>query len=165
MTASKPSHLVLDTSAILHGVSPYEGSYFVTVPEVLEEIKKGEIRRIIDSYGDLLNVLSPGPESIRRSTEAARKSGDLQKMSRTDIMVVALALEVNGTILTNDYCIQNVAGSLGVNFQGVNAPAISRKVVWKVSCTGCGRTYEPRVDICPVCGHKTRRRGKAISDV
>ena len=157
--------LVLDTSAILNGVSPQQLGEVCTVPEVIQEIKRGELHRILEFYGDLLRVISPSKESLEIVTKKARSTGDLNKMSRTDITVLALAVDVNGIVLSNDFCIQNVASSLGVKFQGVNSKQISKRVIWKSSCTGCGRNYDPDVRICPVCGHETRRRGKAISDV
>lgn len=157
--------LVLDTSAILNGVSPHQLGETLTVPEVIQEIKRGELHRVLDFYGDILHVRSPSKESLDIVRGEARSTGDLNKMSSTDIHVLALALEVKGTILSNDFCIQNVASSLGVKFQGVNSREIRKRVVWKASCTGCGRNYDPDVQICPVCGHETRRRGKAISDV
>ncbi len=156
---------VLDTSAILNGVSPHQWDDVCTVPEVLEEIKHGELHRILDFYGDLLKIVSPSVANVNKVKMEASSTGDLQKMSRADIAILALALETGGTLLSNDFCIQNVASSLGVKFQSVNARQITRRVAWRASCTGCGRDFDPDVKICPVCGHETRRRGKAISDV
>lgn len=161
MTESEEK-FVLDTSAILNGVADLISPNNFVPPEVLEEIKTGSLSRVIELSRDLINIQTPSAESIEEVCLIARKSGDFTKMSNTDIMVVSLALELKATVLSNDYCIQNVCSFLKIPFRGVSMKKISRTVLWKYSCTGCGKHFEEPADICPVCGHHIRRMGKAI---
>ena len=161
MTESEEK-FVLDTSAILNGVADLLSPNNFVPPEVLEEIKLGPLSRIIEYSRDLINTVTPSAESIEKVSSAARKSGDFNKMSNTDILVVSLALDLKATVLSNDYCIQNVCSFLNIGFRGVSMKKIRRTVIWKYSCTGCGKFFEEPVDICPVCGHNVSRMGKAI---
>lgn len=153
---------VLDTSAILNGVADLISPDNFVPPEVLDEIREGDLSRIIEYSGDLMNVASPSIRSIESVRSAAERTGDLAKMSKTDIVVAALALELKATVLSNDYCIQNVCSVLNVRFRGVSMKQIEKTVMWNYFCTGCGKRFDDHVSICPVCGHETKRRGKAI---
>ncbi|MCL4341446.1 MAG: hypothetical protein M1431_05060 [Candidatus Thermoplasmatota archaeon] len=161
MTESEEK-FVLDTSAILNGVADLISPNNFVPPEVLEEIKLGSLSRVIELSRDLINVLTPSAESIEEVCYTARKSGDFTKMSNTDIMVVSLALELKATVLSNDYCIQNVCSLLHIPFRGISMKKIQRTVLWKYSCTGCGKHFDEPLEICPVCGHNIRRVAKAI---
>lgn len=95
------------------------------------------------------------PESVEEVKEAARKTGDIHKLSDTDIKVLAKALDEikkgNEVVLvTDDYAIQNVAMSLGIRFDGILHRQISKEFKWVKVCRGCGRRIES--EICPVCG-------------
>ena len=101
--------------------------------------------------------------SISRVKDAARETGDLEKLSRTDIDVVAVALELGGTIVTDDFAIENVASRLGLKFLGADLKPISREVKWQFRCTGCGKRFSAHTKECPICGHEVRRIAKSYN--
>jgi UPF0271 protein len=103
-----------------------------------------------------VEVREPGDDAKRRVREAARSSGDLDVLSRADVDVLALALETGGTLVTNDFAVQNVASRLGVKWEG-QGKAIDRQITWTWYCPACGRT-SARKGPCPVCGTETKRR-------
>lgn len=145
---------VLDTSAILAGVKPEPGDVAIP-PSVLNEIH-GEYPELA-----LYPVLHPSPESVEKVREASRKTGDYEVMSSTDIDVLALALDLGATVITDDYAIQNVARYLGIKYETGEMQGIREMRRWKWRCESCGRYFRRYYEECPVCGGKLRRvRGR-----
>ena len=142
---------VIDSSAIFQRKAVYQN--MVTVPEVAAEILD-EASELYFSIR-ILKVEEASEESVTEVLEAANRTGDIHKLSDTDIKVLAKALDEirkgNDVVLvTDDYAIQNVAMSLGIKFEGVLHRQISKEFKWVKVCRGCGRRIES--DICPVCG-------------
>ncbi len=142
---------VIDSSAIFQRKAVYAN--MVTVPEVVAEILD-EASAIYFSVKDL-RVEEASKESIEEVTRVAGETGDIHKLSKTDIMVLAKALDEvkkgNDVILvTDDYAIQNVAMELGIKFEGIIQSQISKGFKWVKVCKGCGRRIDS--DVCPVCG-------------
>ena len=142
---------VIDSSAIFQRKAVYAN--MVTVPEVVAEILD-EASAIYFSVKDL-RVEEASKESIEEVTRVARETGDIHKLSKTDVMVLAKALDEvkkgNDVILvTDDYAIQNVAMELGIKFEGIIQSQISKGFKWVKVCKGCGRRIDS--DVCPVCG-------------
>ncbi len=144
---------ILDTSAIISGKNlPYDVEYYI--PEsVLNEIK---FRDNLSFFLENLKVHNPGKESIEKAIEFASKTGDIHKLSKTDLDIIALAIEINGIVITDDYAIQNVLKYIGLNYSGLSQREISKIFQWKYRCTGCMRYYEKYYESCPVCGSKLK---------
>jgi len=142
---------VIDSSAIFQRKAVYRN--MVTVPEVVAEILD-EASALYFSVKNF-RVEEASPESVEEVKEAARKTGDIHKLSDTDIKVLAKALDEikkgkEVVLVTDDYAIQNVAMSLGIRFDGILHRQISKEFKWVKVCRGCGRRIES--EICPVCG-------------
>jgi len=105
-----------------------------------------------------LIVRQPGPEFLGRVNEAAGRTGDVSVLSTTDFELLSLALELNGTIVTDDFAVQNVARKLGISIMPIHQRS-ARARVWKFRCSGCGR-YFPKTGECPVCGSLIKRKLK-----
>ncbi|POS84832.1 hypothetical protein EPUL_004605 [Erysiphe pulchra] len=92
--------LVLDTGPIIKNdpsistlLSQAEALY--TVPSVLEEIRDATTRmRIESTLIPFLKVRSPSQASVKVIRDFARKTGDLEVLSRTDIHLMALVYEL-----------------------------------------------------------------------
>ncbi len=142
---------VIDSSAIFQRKAVYAN--MVTVPEVAAEILD-EASALYFSIKNL-RVEEATDEGVNKVIEAARKTGDIHKLSQTDIKVLAKAIDEmekgNDVVLvTDDYAIQNVAMSLGIKFDSILHRQISKEFKWIKVCRGCGRKIDS--DICPVCG-------------
>ncbi|MEM4496720.1 MAG: NOB1 family endonuclease [Archaeoglobaceae archaeon] len=142
---------VIDSSAIFQRKAVYEN--MVTVPEVVAEIVD-EASSLYFSVKNL-RVEEASEDSIKEVIKAAEKTGDIHKLSNTDIKVIAKALDEikkgNEVILvTDDYAIQNVAMTLNIKFESIIMGKISREVRWVKICRGCGRKIDS--DVCPICG-------------
>ena len=104
-----------------------------------------------------VRVFQPREESVEAVKAAARRTGDLDVLSRADLDVLALAYELHGVVVTNDFAIQNVASEMGISWEG--SKGISRKIDWEWYCPACWKKY-PRRGVCEVCGTPTKRRPK-----
>jgi len=142
---------VLDSSALLTG-RQFPGE-LLTVPSVLRELRRHgmtpQLQAILDTQ---VRLLSPGPEALRKVREASEATGDARRLSPTDIELLALALEVGGTLVTDDYSIQNLARSLGLAYETVQERGIAEEWRWAYRCTGCGKTWPEWHRECPTCG-------------
>jgi len=122
----------------------------------------------MEEYGDsrlpfideIIQFVSPGRESLEKVREAARLTGDDIRLSQVDMEVLALALELKATVLTDDYSIQNLAAQLGIDYKGVEKEGIRRVIRWGYKCSGCGRTYSVSHRECPVCGSLLKSYGR-----
>ena len=144
---------VLDTSAILSGKDlPTDWELFSS-PKVVLEIQHGKMRRRLDFLLESgLKILSPSDEYISEITQAAKKTGDIDRVSATDIEILSLAKELDAVLLSDDYSIQNLASVLNVDFLGVAQNGITETIKWRIRCKGCGRYWEKMHPECPVCG-------------
>ena len=134
---------VIDSSAIFQRKAVYAN--MVTVPEVAAEILD-DASALYFSVKNL-RVEEASRESIEEVVEVAKKTGDIHKLSKTDIRVLAKALDEmkkgNEVVLvTDDYAIQNVAMKLGIKFEGIIQSQISKEFKWVKVCQGCGRKID-----------------------
>lgn len=150
--------LVLDSSA-LFSMEQLPDEEFCCPPGVIRELEKYKDRRI-GLWGDLLRVSDCTEASLKKVEETARKSGDLGRLSPVDMTVLALALDVGGTVLTDDYSIQNTARIMGIPCRGVGQNGITKVEKWNYQCIGCGKWYKEKRDDCPICGSPMRAHRK-----
>lgn len=97
-------------------------------------------------------------------TAAARKSGDLTVLSETDTGILALAVELNAAVMTDDFAVQNTAQRLEIPVIPPILQRRAKKRTWKYRCTGCGRFWSAPGE-CQICGAEILRAksGKSIS--
>ncbi len=130
---------------------------FLCPPGVIDELRRYNDRRL-DLWGDLLKTSDCTKASIDKVTEAARKSGDHGRLSPVDITVLALALDTEGTILSDDYSIQNVAKIMNISFRPVGMKGIKKVEKWNYQCIGCGKWFKENSPECPICGSGMRSK-------
>ncbi|HJJ47709.1 MAG TPA: nucleotide-binding protein [Methanocorpusculum sp.] len=148
---------ILDSS-FFFGDYSLDGELFTT-PEVTEELKDltSKMRfEVLTANG--LCVTEAEPDDLLRVTKAALDSGDARVLSDTDLSVVALALTLDGTVVSDDFAVQNVCRHLKVSFQSILQKR-AKKRVWKKICSGCGAVIPDSEEDCPVCGCAPVKRG------
>jgi UPF0271 protein len=148
---------VLDSSFFFYDL-PLEGELFTThsvCEELLDIRSKGRFEKFC-ALG--LQVASPEKESLQKVTVAAGISGDTGVISDTDRDLLALALELDAILYTDDFAIQNVAGRLGVKIAPMHQRK-ARKITWRYRCSGCGRYYDHAGE-CLICGSDIKRKLK-----
>ena len=156
---------LLDTSVINRSELDYSDGGYVTTNKVLSEVRDETAKSVLESaiVGGLIEVEEPGSGFIKKVGEKAGETGDLQRLSDTDLELVALALEKKYLLLSDDYSIQNMCKHLGIEYGGGVHEGISKKLKWFMVCEGCGRKipYDASMKECSVCGSEYRK--KAVS--
>ena len=141
--------------AALAGFGP--GDRLLTTPSVLAEVRDAAARgRLELALERGLAVLDPSPDALGIVGAGAVASGDVVRLSATDRDLLALALEHGGTLVTDDFALQNAALRLRVACRPLaQRRAAPRKRRYR--CAGCGR-YGDGPGECPVCGADIRPR-------
>ena len=150
--------LVLDSSA-LFSMENLPDVECVCPPGVLRELRKYNDRRP-DLWGDLLRVSECTASAESEVRAAAERTGDIGRLSPVDITVIALAKDTGGTVLSDDYSIQNVCRAMGIPYRPVGMDGITRKEKWNYRCTGCGKWFKESMPECPICGSPLRSHRK-----
>lgn len=142
---------VLDASALLSG-RQFPGE-LATVPGVLREVRRHglspSLEAVLETQVRVLSTTAASAESVR---VAASKTGDAHRLSPTDRDLLALALDLGATLVTDDYSIQNLCRVLGIPYEPVLLPGIKDVWEWSYRCTGCARIWPEWHEECPTCG-------------
>lgn len=151
---------ILDASAFYAGVPFRSESDCYTTSLVYEEIK--HIKKNHDALGTLLEtnrlkIMDPDKESINSAIISAKETGDFQQLSKQDISVIALCINLNGLIITDDFAITNVAKNIGLKSSSIMTDGIQDVGRWIHYCPGC-RTNHTYGRECPNCGTPLKRK-------
>jgi len=146
---------VLDTSALLSGKT-FEGDLYTT-PEALIELRKFGVTPQLEVFiENKVRILTPGEEFLDKVRRKAEVTGDANRLSPTDIGILALAVELGAALATDDYSIENTAKAMGIRYEAVLMPAIKEEVHWRYRCTGCLKFWPEWHGTCPICGAKLK---------
>ena len=151
---------ILDASAFYAGIpfASQEKSYTTSV--VFNEIK--HIKKNHDVLSVLvetkrLEVLDPEKEYINEVLTKAKETGDFQNLSKGDVSVIALCLQIDAELVTDDYAISNTAKQLNIKVIPIMTKGISEIKDWIYFCPGCERIFS-KISKCPICGSNLSRR-------
>lgn len=157
------SRYALDAGAFYAGIPFMSSGSYCTTQAVFGEVKHikkshGAIEALLDAGS--LQVIDPDRNSIEKAKAAAKKTGDYQKLSQADVSIIALALQLKTTLLTDDYAVANVAAALKIPVESSSSKGIKEIRKWIAYCSACGRVFGPDATECPLCGNKLRRKYK-----
>jgi endoribonuclease Nob1 len=110
----------------------------------------------------VLVIQDPVIESINKIIDTAHHTGDIKKLSKADISILSLAYQMNKTLVSDDYSIQNVAKFLGIKTISLGNKGIVKLRKWKNFCKTCGKQYPPYIKECTICGNPTKRKYKIL---
>ena len=105
-----------------------------------------------------MRVHVPDTDSVARVRAVARETGDDGVLSRADRRLLAAAVELDATLVSDDYAVQNVADGLGVETETIERDGITERRDWAFQCAGCGREFDDDPGRCPVCGAEATRK-------
>jgi UPF0271 protein len=159
---------VLDAAAFYTGISflSSDDKTFYTTEEVFREV-----RHIKSSYSALETVMEAGKLRVKEPTgaqlekvrAAASKTGD-SALSPADFSIVALALELDTALVTDDFAVANVASLLGVSvIPATPGKKIKETRKWIRYCSACAKTFGGEKKECPLCGNMLRRKYRKIT--
>jgi UPF0271 protein len=150
---------VLDSSAFIHEY--HTDSQVASVPLVREELEGEHAYRFDALEGSGMHMHIPDSETVERIERAARETGDLAELSRTDLRLLAATFELDGRLVTDDYAMQNVAEKLDLTLEVIARDGIDEQRAWQFQCEGCGREFGENHDRCPICGSGLSRKNPA----
>ena len=150
---------ILDTCAFLTQKHPT--GEFATVPGIKSEIVNRQSRQYFENMlATHLKVMKAHKDSYDFVNKEAKETGDYDVLSKVDMDILALGYECKGTIITDDFAIQNVALALEVKFLSCSGKVISEKRAWRYKCTACNHKEKVKLKNCSVCGNEEIRRIK-----
>jgi UPF0271 protein len=152
----------LDAGAFYTGILFLSSALsYYTTPPVFEEVKHikkshGAIEALLES--NTLQVVNSDRKSIEKVIAAAKMTGDYVKLSQADISIIALALQLEIVLMTNDYAVANVASTLKIPVKSTSGKGIKETRKWIAYCSACGKTFGPNAKECRLCGNGLRRK-------
>ena len=150
---------ILDATAFYAGI-PFssQDSYYVTslVYDEIKHIKKnhGALEILLNS--NRLIVKEPTDEFSKKVSAIAKKTGDLNNLSEEDISSIALSLELDSELISDDFGVANVAKQIGIIIRPTMTKGIKTIGKWIHYCPSCG--ISSKKSICPNCGNKLRKK-------
>lgn len=113
-----------------------------------------------------LILKKPTEHFIKLVEEKSRITGDINALSKIDLDLIALALELMNTtdneiiLYTNDYSMENLCSALNLKFKALFKNGIKSKIFFEVYCPYCKTIYksEDFNRSCDRCGLKLKRR-------
>jgi endoribonuclease Nob1 len=151
---------VLDASAFYAGIpfASQEKSYTTSVVfDEIKHIKKNHDVLKILVETKRLEILDPKQEYITKVLSSAKEIGDFQNLSKGDISVIALCLQLGGELVTDDFAISNTAKHLNLKVIPIMTKGINKVKDWVYFCSGCEKTFS-KITQCPICGSKLSRK-------
>ena len=156
---------VLDSSAFYAGIPFSSSEPSVTTSHVYNEIK--HIKKDHDAVQILietrrLKISDPDHRFIITVNNAAKKSGDLPNLSQEDVSIIALSLQLNAELITDDFAVSNVAKNLSIKVIPVMTSGIKKIITWVYYCPGCKTDFSETMN-CPNCGNRLKRKPGKIN--
>lgn len=153
--------VLLDTSSLIYLSDFRKFDEILTVDSVIKEVKDRVTALKLASLK--LKIIEPEKKTIKEIEDMARKTNDLEKLSKTDIEVLAAAKENDCTIISDDRNIQNVSEKIGIKYISIFSKKITKLITWKKYCKSCKKYFEGRE--CLVCGEKLVRVPEASVEI
>ena len=151
---------VLDATAFYAGMPFVSNDPFMTTSAVYEEIqhikKKQGVLEMLQQT-NRLQIRDPSEEFISVVRDTADKTGDSVTISKQDVTIIALALENNIELITDDFAVTNVAKQLKIKTSSLMTKGISIVGKWISYCSMCGKEFSKQKE-CSICGSKLNRK-------
>ena len=151
---------IFDASAFYAGIPFASSEKSFTTPDVFDEIKhiKNDhkaIEMILETKR--LEIVVPESKYVKKVLLMAKETGDFQNLSRVDISVIALCLQLCGELVSDDFAVANLAKMLDLKVVPVMTNGIARIGNWIYFCSGCEKTFS-NISKCPLCGNRLSRK-------
>lgn len=168
-SSSRRVATILDTGALLakyYRFIPKPNIDMYTTPSAVGEVKDPENRTALSEAIDLgfVKAVAPQQPHVNAVIQAAVKIGSLHKLSKTDLDVAALAVQLRSSyseviVVTDDYELENLLLYLGVSFKPLRTAGIRELRVFVARCPICGYVPgKPDEGVCPFCGVEISRK-------
>ena len=144
---------ILDTCAFFTQIHP--NGNLATVLNIDEEIINRQSKQYytnLKSKG--LKIIEPSEKSLEFVSKKASETGDYDVLSSIDLKILALGYELKGTVISDDFAIQNVSLHMRLEIIGCNGNKIKEIRKWKYKCSACNKITSKKKTRCSFCGSK-----------
>ena len=151
---------VLDATAFYAGIPFVSDDSFITTSIVYEEIqhiksRHGALEMLLQT--NRLQIRDPSQEYILKVKSTAEKTGDNLTISEQDVSIIALSLENDAELITDDFAVTNIAKQLEIQTLSLMTQGINTIGKWVIYCSVCGKEFANKKE-CPICGSKLNRK-------
>jgi rRNA maturation endonuclease Nob1 len=146
------TELVLDANTLMRGRGNLPPGDYITTPEVAEELKSQHSQNIYNNKD--ITVQTPDKEAVEKVNSKAEEINS--PTSEADNSIVALALERDSKVVSDDKGVQNLCLWLDVDFQDYMREEVDERMKWERVCVDCGS--EVSGDKCSTCGSSNIER-------
>lgn len=151
---------ILDASAFYAGIPFGSSAESYTTSLIFEEIK--HIKKEQDALGTLiatnrLKVKDPDKKFVQKVIQTAKDTGDYNHLSKEDISVLALSVELKGELVTDDFAVSNVAKNMKVVVVPIMTTGIKKVGKWLQYCPACKKSFR-YASSCPLCGNPLKKK-------
>ncbi|MHA1717917.1 MAG: NOB1 family endonuclease [Promethearchaeota archaeon] len=175
-TFKSTDFVILDNTAFVSALNPNQIAqqnpdiqFFITSSVYDEALSNPRSSRIIEvaESQNILKIMDPMPESLEQVDRAAKETGDIAALSKTDRELIALYLDLineypeqKGLIFSDDYSVQNTCSLLKIPFFSYQKRGIKKNIRWQIYCPNCFRIFPPDLlgEKCDHCGATLKRR-------
>ena len=151
---------ILDASAFYAGIPFRTSSDCYTTSLVYDEIKHiKKNQEVLETLLETnrLKIRDPDKESLESAIKASKNTGDYQQLSKQDVSIIGLCIDLSGEIITDDFAISNVAKNLGLKISPVMTEGIKDVGKWVHYCPGCRSNHKNGKE-CPTCGTPLKKK-------
>ena len=151
---------IIDASAFYAGIPFGSSNEFYTTSLIFDEIKHikknhGAIDILVTT--NRLKIRDPSSEFLEMAREESKKTGDFNQLSKQDISVIALCIQLKGELITDDFAISNVSKNLDIKISPLMTSGIKDVGTWIHYCPGCRKNFNSGSE-CPLCGTPLKRK-------
>ena len=131
---------VLDTAALISWpIIRLNGCY--AIPSQKIELCKIYPKKEIKIDSAELIWIEPDEKSLEIATNLAISTGDMAGLSKIDLGILALSINLKKTLVTDDYRLQNLAEKAGIEWKTVSTKGIKGLWKWELRCIACKKIY------------------------
>ncbi|MHA2304472.1 MAG: NOB1 family endonuclease [Candidatus Hodarchaeales archaeon] len=163
MASIKTKKMILDATAFIGLDFPkllnFDDVIFYTTEGVVAELKDFRSRmnlEVLQQTGNV-QIQTPNPELRILIEKEINKIDPHTSLSSTDIDVLVLAQQLEGTLLTNDLTLQNIGFHLNIAINVISGKKVTHLHQWGLICRSCGKKIKNNLTNCPECGGRIKR--------
>ncbi len=159
----KPEIFVLDATAFIGLDFPQlqtnPNSHFFTTLNVVSELKSFRSRMNLDilKHSGRLKFRTPEITLVKELKRRIQTIDPQTTLSSIDIEVLALTVQLNGILISNDLGLQNAALHFEIPVKVISGKKITYLREWQLKCASCGKIIRDLQRICPICGGFLKR--------
>ncbi len=151
---------ILDASAFYAGIPFGSSNEYYTTSLVFNEIKHiKKNQKLLETLLETsrLKIRDPDKKMVKKAIDVSKTTGDFQQLSKQDLSVLALCIDLKGQIISDDFAISNVAKNLGLKISPLMTKGIKDVGKWIYYCPGCSLSFKSEKE-CSVCGTTLKKK-------